>query len=278
MRRTTEGSRHALGSGAHSLLSLAGTALALLGVTATASCADHDYVGEVPFHQFAITQDTPAFFVGEDASFFLVEQRIELTIERPTDAEMTDLGARAPVPFPRRPWVEKGDYAIEIDWALVNLDDQEHQVLVRFNGINEFHEYVPGVQEGEEEIIPDYSQWERSVALAPFERRSGTVREAELEEVAVDLATVVNGAPNANQIVHPENHSASDPRSQQYIPEVIPALVGVRAGLAMAGERAGNVVIELTVRVRDEADKIAEPDEAWDLPTPAPFAPPVVEL
>ena len=104
------------------------------------------------------------------------------------------------------------------------------------------------------------------------------MREAELEEVAVDLATVVNGAPNANQIVHPENHSENDARSQMYIPAVIPALVGVRAGLGMNGQSAGNVVLELTIRVRDEADKIVEEDEAWELPTPALFVPPAIEL
>ncbi len=251
---------------------------AVVSLTAVASCADHDYVGEEPFYQFALTEDTPAFFAGEDESFFLVEQRVELTLDPPTDSEMGELTAEAPAPYPRLPWAEKGDYAIEIDWALINLDDQTHRVLVAFNGINEFHEYVPGVQEGEEEIIPDLSQWERSIELGPLERRSGTVREAELEEVAVDLATVVNGAPNANQIVHPDNHSATDARSQMYIPEVIPALVGVRAALGMTGASAGNVVLELTVRVRDESDKIVEFEDAWELPTPAPFTPAPVDL
>jgi hypothetical protein len=251
---------------------------ALVPFLALTSCADHDHVGEVPFYQFAITEDTPAFFEGEDASFFLVEQRVELTLDPPSDAEMNDLSAEAPAPFPRMPWAEKGDYAIEIDWALINLDDQTHSVFLSFNGINEFNEYVPGVQEGEEEIIPDLSQWERTIELGPQERRSGTVREAELEEVAVDLATVVNGAPNANQIVHPENHSASDPRSQMYIPEVIPALVGVRAGLGMSGDAPGNLVLELTVRVRDESDKIVEFEDAWELPAPTPFTPEPVEL
>jgi len=251
---------------------------ALLSVLALTSCADHEHIGEVPFHQFAITEATAAFFEGEDESFFLVEQRVELTLEPPTDSEMNDLSAEAPAPFPRMPWAEQGDYAIEIDWALVNLDDQEHRVLIAFNGINEFHEYVPGIQEGEEEIVPDLSQWERTIELGPLERRSGTVREAELEEVAVDLATVVNGAPNANQIVHRDNHSASDARSQMYIPEVIPALVGVRASLGMSGASAGNIVLELTVRVRDESDKIVAFEDSWELPAPTPFMPPVVEL
>lgn len=251
---------------------------ALLPVLALASCADHDHVGEVPFYQFAIEETTPAFFEGEDASFFLVEQRVELTLDPPSDSEMADLSAEAPAPFPRMPWARKGDYAIEIDWALINLDDRAHRVLVAFNGINEFHEYVPGVQEGEEEIIPDLSQWERTIELGPLERRFGTVREAELEEVAVDLATVVNGAPNANQVVHRDNHSATDPRSQMYVPEVIPALVGVRAALGMSGSAPGNIVLELTVRVRDEEDKIVDFEDAWELPEPTPFTPEAVEL
>ncbi|MBO6936312.1 MAG: hypothetical protein JJ863_15155 [Deltaproteobacteria bacterium] len=251
---------------------------ALLSVVALTSCADHAHVGEVPFYQFAMTEATPAFFEGEDEAFFLVEQRVELTVDPPSDSQMADLSAEAPVPFPRAPWVEQGDYAIEIDWAVINLDDREHRIMVAFNGINEFNEYVPGIQEGEEEIIPDLSQWERHIELGPLERITGTVREAELEEVAVDLATVVNGAPNANQVVHRDNHSATDPRSQMYIPEVIPALVGVRAALGMSGTTAGNIVLELTVRVRDEDDKIVEFEDAWELPAPTPFTPEPVEL
>ena len=57
---------------------------------------------------------------------------------------------------------------------------------------------------------------------------------------------------------------------------------GARNGVLIRGgealETAGNVVLELTIRVRDEDDKIADPEDAWTLPTPAPFTPVSVEL
>jgi hypothetical protein len=124
----------------------------------------------------------------------------------------------------------------------------------------------------DDEPVADFSQWEYVVRIAPFETIHDTIREAEIDEVEVDLATVVNGAPNSNQIVHFESQSATDPRAAPYIPEMIPGLTGFRLGIRSGS--AADLVLEASVRVRDEGDRI-ETDEAevWVLPVPATFAP-----
>ena len=88
--------------------------------------------------------------------FFLVEQRITLPLLVPTDQEMSALSEGRPTACPSRGFLGRpaATTPLEIDWVLINLDDEEHRVLLRFNGINEFHEYSPGVQEGEEQVIP----------------------------------------------------------------------------------------------------------------------------
>jgi hypothetical protein len=230
------------------------------------------FVGEGGLFTFAITEDTPAAIEEEDTAIFLVEQRIELPIAEPSEEAMASLfEGSEDLPWERNPWVLRHDYEIVVDWVLVNLDDAPHTITITMNGISEFHEYVPLFAIVDEELVADYAGWERTYRVEPLERRFGTIREEEFDEIAVDLATVVNGAPNANQIVYFQNQSAHDERSMRYIPRVIPALTGLRAGLRSTSP--GNVVLELTVRVRDENDKIVPLDEAWELPVPVQFSP-----
>lgn len=247
--------------------------LALASIAA--GCAEERrYVGD-GVHTVAITEDTAAAVETDEGALFIVERRIDLPISNPSDSVYADLrqGAQGrDLPFPRLPWVERGDVEIQIDYTISSLDDETHTIGVIVNGYNEFHEYVPGVIEIEDEPVPQFSQWESYKELAPGQRILGTIREDELDEVAVDLATVVNGAPNSAEIVYFENHSGRDPRARPFIPSVVPGLVGVRIGL-IALEPAV-VVLEATIRVRDvDGDKLAEDDEAVMMPTPEEFMP-----
>jgi hypothetical protein len=247
------------------LVALAGTA---------GGCADdRRYVGD-GVYTVAITEDTAAAFETEEGALYIVERRIDLPIRNPAESVIADLQQGAEgreLPFPRLPWVERGDVETQIDFTISSLDDEPHQIGVVVNGYNEFHEYVPGVIEIEDEPVPNFSQWEDLFELGPFERLTGTVREDELDEVAVDLATVVNGAPNSSAVVFFENQSSDDPRSQPYIPSVVPGLVGVRIGLIALEEAV--VVLEATIRVRDVNDKLADDDDVMLMPMPQEFMP-----
>ncbi len=238
---------------------------------------------------FAITEDTPPFFTSEEGDVFLVEQRIDIPYRLPTADELaalSDIGD-AQIPYAQLPWLRRGDIQIQIDWTVSNIsteDDADFGITI--NGYNEFHEYNPGIQVVDEDLVVDFSQWERTIHLEPGARISGTVRQEQMDEVAVDLATVVNGVANANQIVHPQNISAVDPRAQEFIPDVIPGLMGVRAGLRVQGEEGSApplLVIELTVRVFDIRGVLPDGDmdlttcrpagTCWTPPTPVLFGP-----
>ncbi len=198
----------------------------------------------------------------------LVEQRVELPLRPPTEEELARLRAAPPSapPYPRRPWVLPEDVRIEVDWALHNLSTEEGaEVRLLFNGINEFHEFVPWVAGGDG-ATDNFSQWERRIRLAPGERRFGTIREDDVEEAARDLAVLaMDPPPNFNFVVHPQTRGLDDPRLQRFRPEVVPGLIGFR--MAMMPESAAVLLLEFTVRVRDLAGKIAaEGEEAWTLP------------
>jgi hypothetical protein len=249
----------------------------LCAVLVLVGCDDaRVYVGEGKIYQVAMTADTPAAIESEEGgALFIVEQRADLPIKPPTNAELADrtAGAKAykNLPFPRLPWVERGELEIQIDFTLSNLDDADRDVDVIVNGANEFDEYVPGVTIVEEDPIPLHSQWERRYTVKAKSRISGTVREEDLDEAAVDLATVVNGAPNSDEIVYFENKSTTDERSKKYIPAVIPGLVAVRLGLRT--NHAATLLLEASLRVRDVDDKLADEDEPHMRIDPKPFAP-----
>lgn len=249
--------------------------ISVLSVSGLLGCTqESEFVGPNGLYAFAMTEQTPPYFMSDEAELFLVETRIELPIEIPTDDEMAELMAAPTAPFPRAPWVTLDDLAIEVDLSVTNLMDADRSITLVINGFNEFHEYLPGFTVDDDEVIPDFSMWERAIRIEAGETIQWTVREEELDEVAVDLATVVNGAPNANEVVYFENQSAIDPRSQPYIPAVIPGLTGFRLGIMAEG--ASNIVVEASVRVRDVNDRLADVEdmeEWWVLPTPMIFMP-----
>ncbi|MEC7524231.1 MAG: hypothetical protein VYE22_30395 [Myxococcota bacterium] len=223
----------------------------------------------------AIDESTPPFFESEDGNLYLLEERVLIDFRQPTDEELAALGdvGDMQIPYAQLPWLRRGDLEIQVDFTLSNLSpDSRVTAGVVLNGINEFHEYNPGVQVVDDELQIDFSQWERTYRLAPGERISGTIREEEIDEIAVDLASVVNMAPNPNQIVYFENQSANDRRSQMYIPDAIPALSGLRVGIR--SEAPVPVLLEFTLRVRDRRGVLVQgDDEPWEAPQPALFGP-----
>ena len=233
----------------------------------------------------AITETTPAFLEAEEDALFMVETRIDFPIHAPNAMEMSALWTDAVMPFPRRPWVERDDYQIELELVVSNLEDSRVLTTITVNGINEFNEYVPSAQIIDDDLVVDFANWERTYLLAPGERRIVTVREEELDEIAVDLASVVNGmecGTLANEITYFMNQAGIDPRSTACIPALVPGLVGVKLGLRVQGPLGApppTVVVEASVRIRDVHDRLAAATETpWDVASespPVPFTPPL---
>lgn len=217
----------------------------------------------------ALTDTTaPAFVTDEDEEIFIVTRDFELPIKPPKDSDLDKLTQKAEgknLPFPRYPWVERGDMELELAFTLANQGDETVVASVILNGRNEFNVYAPTAE--------DFNQWERRYELKPKERVHGVVTELEMDEIATDLATVVNGAPSSNLVVHFQSQSGRDDRVAQYIPSVIPGLIGLSAGI-MTNE-AANVVLEISIRAQDHGDRVPKRGERrWEeLPEPTPFVP-----
>jgi hypothetical protein len=248
-----------------------GLALAA-GLTAWLSGCIEEQRYAIENESVALTEATPPAFVTEDDDeIFIVTRAFELPITRPKDSDLTRLTSEAEgegLPFPRLPWVGHNDVELVLDYTLANQGDSTVLASVILNGQNEFNLYTP--------TALDFNQWERKFSLGPKERVHGSVTELEMDEIAVDLATVVNGAPNSNQVVQFQSQSGRDERIQEFIPSEIPGLVGVTAGIMT--NAAANVVLEISVRVQDHGDRVAKRGEkTWMLPEPTPFVPVLLE-
>ncbi len=216
---------------------------------------------------------TPAFVDDDDNPIFVVQRTFRLPIRPPSSEVLQALAQGAQgkdLPFPRLPWVQREDLELRIDYVVENNSDQAVTALVFVDGINEFFVYTPGPE--------DFHQYERRLLVEPGQRVEGTITELEMDEVAIDLATAVNGAPNTALVVQFQGQSGRDPRVAPYIPSVIPALVGFNMGLqtgALGDEDAPPaLVLRLSARVQDHGDRItARGERSWELPTPAPFVP-----
>ena len=220
----------------------------------------------------ALTEDTaPAFVTEDDEQIFIVTRDFELPITRPSNADLNKLTRQAEgrdLPYARMPWVEAGDIELQLEYTLANQGDEELTAALILNGRNEFHLYTPGPE--------DFNQWERRFALKGKQRVQGVVTEREMEEIAIDLATVANGAPVSNLVVHFQSQSGRDDRVTPYLPKVVPGLVGLSAGI-MTSE-AANVVLEISLRAQDHGGRLAERSERrWELPEAEPFVPVVVD-
>jgi hypothetical protein len=239
-----------------------------IAVVLASACVLEEQRYAIENESVALTADTPpAFFDDDDNPFFVVQRRFGLPITRPSDPALAALNVPA-APFPRKPWVERDDLELTVDYVIANLDNARTIATVTLDGENEFFAYAPGEE--------DFHQWERRIELGPRQRVSGSITELEMDEVAIDLATVVNGAPNSNQVVYFESQSGRDPRIKRYIPKLVPGLVGLRLGIIT--NQAGNVVLEISVRAQDHGDRLAERGKAsWDPPAPMEFVPVVPE-
>jgi hypothetical protein len=220
----------------------------------------------------ALTADAePAFIDENDNEIFIVTREFELQITPPAATKLAQLTSGAQgkdLPFPRLPWVKLHDLELQVDYTLANQGDEPVTASILLNGRNEFNLYTPGPE--------DFSQWEQRYLLEPKQRVTGSVTELEMDEIAIDLATVVNGALNSNEVVHFSSQSSTDSRNSQYVPSVIPGLVGLSAGIMTS--KAADVVLEISVRVQDHGDRAApRGKKRWELPEATPFVPIVPE-
>lgn len=248
---------------------------------------------------FAMTSDMPPVAEGEEISYWQVQRGYELPLRDLTLAEqerVEETYANPPEPWLRRaPWIELGDLGIEIEYTISNLTgidadgmDDEYGYADNVRGIavevlvdawTEFHEYVPGIIEADDEVTPNLSGIDDYVIVPNGGRVTGAIRTDQMEEIAYDFATILADPEqvNANCVVYfPNDHESPERCAYAYVPGTVPGLVGFTLG--MRTTEAADLALEFIVRVRDAEGKLwiegeDDPVDRWELPPREIFSP-----
>jgi hypothetical protein len=208
-----------------------------------------------------MTSDDPPLYDDGETTIYEVKRGVSLPINVPSDADLALLSPVVP-PYTRTPWITNKDVKVQVSWTISNLDKQAHNVEILVDPWNEFARYVPGVSVGEEETVPDLSGIDLLLRVEGMSRKKGVFTFEDMDEVAIDLATVqniigatvgmtegVNGLVNHTFEIH--NRSSDDRLVKSFIPSTVAGLVGFDLGLRATAP--GNVAVEIIVEVTDIA-------------------------
>jgi hypothetical protein len=222
-------------------------------------------------------QETPVY---SDDEMTLYESKlpVQLPILAPTQTEMNELKGGVQ-PYGREPWLKLDDTQVRLNWTLTNLDKYPHDVELMIDPWNEFGRYYPGMEltdPQEQTFEPNLSGIDIIYHLdgsnsGATSRMDGTFTVQDMDELAIDFATVMNiiklvpasttddnsddmgdySGPLAlaNHAFNVQNRSYDDPLIAKYIPKVIAGLTGFDIGLRT--REPANVALEFVVEMLD---------------------------
>jgi hypothetical protein len=234
----------------------------------------------------------------DDGDLVIYEAKlpVRLPILRPHTAALKSLQATNVPPYGRMPWLQKDEVALQVSWTLTNLDPDPHAVEILIDPWNEFVRYWPGIavtDVAREQFLPNLSGIDVMLELpgtssGSASRRFGTFTFQDMDELAIDLATVMSildsgPAPDpdnpdqdprvmlVNHAFAVENRSFHDPLIAPYIPDLIAGLIGFDLGLRSYAP--ANLAIEIVVELLDRGSGkvLSRDDEGETLPVPTAF-------
>jgi hypothetical protein len=195
---------------------------------------------------------------------------LTLPIRLPNMQDMNEAAAlQAKYPNITIPYVRVGDIAIEVEWTVKNLSDQDAVAFVSMNGANELFAYVPGKFVDPNAVEPPPPPPSLTggapVHIPANGATSGSFTEQQVKEASVDLDMITRGLVAPEHAIL-ENGDADLPQFQptQLIDPTMPDLgtmpVGdpipaaayaqlVRVDMVLTADQ--HVVMEYSVRVRD---------------------------
>lgn len=252
------------------------------------ACGSQEQTHNLAPEQVGLTPEVAPIFEDDESQLFEVKRGLQFPILAPSAAEAEALNRESVEPYGRRPWITNEDVKVQLTWTISNLDEEPHVVELLVDPWNEFGRYYPGmnlVDAEDQEFKPNFSGIDRLYVLdgkkaGASSRRHGTYTFDDMNEMAVDFATVQNmikfpppppnGAPMdpnmmedplptyANHAFNFINRSADDLLIAPYIPAVIAGLTGVDFGFRTT-EKA-TIALDVQVEVVDLGEgRVQEP-------------------
>lgn len=248
----------------------------LVALHATLGCSPDEEQRTLEPARVAMNGSVAPIYDDGELTIYEVKAPFQLPIIAPSDDTRRDLQRQGTEPYGAEPWVYNDQVEVQISWVISNLDAETHNVELVVDPWNEFGRYWPGVtviDEEEGEALPNLSGYDRLMEIPgtsePGEARvHGVITFANMRELAIDFATVINIIQNpppeeddgsygaatlVNHAFDIHNSSENDPLVRSYIPEVIAGLTGFDFGLRSF--EPVNVALEIVVEVVDTGDE-----------------------
>lgn len=249
-RTSTKGASRGGRRRAPSLVPVALAALACLAF-GSASCGSTSDPRTVGVYTLAIGDNTPPAYQamgqggGVDAAIYEVQVPITLPLrEKPT------LPGDAVKPYDAPVWYGPRDVQVQVSYVVTNLGESDVVAEILVDGWNEFIRYTPKVTvDAEGNVSEDLSTNGRRVIVPAQGRVRGVFSYDDMERIAMDLAAIMNGAPNPFHIVEPHTRLLDDPTTKGYVPAVIDGLTGF--DLSLRTTYKVKLAVEATVEVVD---------------------------
>jgi hypothetical protein len=255
-----------------------------------AGCSNQEQDRNLNPEQVGLTPDVAPVFDDGESQLYEVKRGLQFPIVQPTAEQVASLASQVVEPYGRMPWVTNKDSKVQLTWTLSNLDDKEHVVELLIDPWNEFGRYYPGMtltNAEEQEFQPNSSGIDHYYVLDPSSagdssRRHGTFTFEDMNEMAIDFATVQNmikfppplpGGQQqdpdmmtdplpvyANHAFNLINHSYNDLLVRPYIPRVIAGLTGIDFGFRTT-EKA-TVALDIQIEIVDLGQqRVEQPGE-----------------
>jgi hypothetical protein len=260
----------------------------------SAACGDREKEESLPPVQVGMTKAVAPIYDDGEMQIYEVKKGVAFPILAPDDQTRRELGQMEVEPYGRYPWVTIEDIGVQVSWTISNLDDEEHVVELLVDPWNEFGRYYPGLQltdADNEEFMPNFSGIDRRYIVegkgsGEKSRKFGTYTFSDLEEMAIDLATVMNIIADppeaeseeedprvtfANHAFDWQNRSYEDLLIAYWVPGTIAGLTGLDLGFRTY--EPATVAIEVAIEIVDKNGKrIREEDDD------SPLLPPTDEI
>jgi hypothetical protein len=267
-----------------------------VGLVASLSvgCGDREKEESLPPVQVGMTKAVAPIYDDGEMQMYEVKKGVAFPILAPDDTTRQELNRQDVQPYGRHPWVTIDDIGVQVSWTISNLDDEEHVVELLVDPWNEFGRYYPGLQltdADNEEFMPNFSGIDRRYIVegkgsGEKSRKFGTYTFTDLEEMAIDLATVMSiiadppEAENeeedprvtfANHAFDWQNRSYEDLLIAYWVPPTVAGLTGLDLGFRTY--EPATVAIEVAIEIVDKNGKrIREEDDD------SPLLPPTEEI
>jgi hypothetical protein len=233
------------------------------------ACSSEDDKEVLPPAVLGMEGDIAPTYDDGQQQIYQVTREVRLNFRRHEDSERPQ--GDAP-PYRRPPFHVAANSRITVRYTLTNLEDKQHTVELLVDPWNEFVRYVPGVQQDDEETIPNFSGIDKFFVLPPKGRIEGIFTPDDMVEVAVDLTTAMRieaqppndesafaGAGLYNRAFNIQNRSSEpDPVLAPYMPlGPVAAVIGFDLGLRTYEQ--AKIAVEVVIDVEDlEGDRLVE--------------------